>query len=196
MDTEFYRIITAIGQFLEGLFFGFCIVTLFALIVFVFNKNKTLQSFIKYSVLVARNLAIFYFVIYAISLYIYYSSKEFELFSERAVGPYAWAYWIMLLRPLVFCGLLQLFWIRKLKTKNRFIGLITLSVLIVSLFSGPLIEKFIIITTSFHRDYLPSNYSMNTSIFLSVLVYTVKNICLFSALVFVSWAIFKNKKLE
>nr|WP_321226119.1 hypothetical protein [uncultured Psychroserpens sp.] len=196
MDTQAYKIIRALCDYLEGLFFGFCIVTLLALLIYIFYKKRELRTFINYTVLVAKNLAIFYFVIYAISLCIYYTSKEFEFFEGRAVGPYAWAYWMMLLRPLVFCALLQLFWLKKIATKMRYVALITFLVLIVSLFSGSIFEKFVIITASYHRDYLPSSYQINNSIILSVVLYIFKYVILFSALVFVSWAIFKNKKLE
>ncbi|MEM5564785.1 hypothetical protein WNY78_06700 [Psychroserpens sp. AS72] len=196
METEFYRIITAISQFLEGLFFGFCIITLLALIVYIFYKKNELQTFIKYSVLVAKNLAIFYFVIYTISLSIYYSSKEFEIFSERATGPYAWAYWMKLLRPIVFCGLLQLFWIKKMVSKMRYVALIIFFALIMLLCSGAILEKFIIITTSYHRDYLPSDYSFNSNIILSLILYVFKFGILFNALVFISWVIRKEPKFK
>lgn len=196
MDTQAYKIIRALCDYLEGLFFGFCIVTLLALLIYIFYKKRELRTFINYTVLVAKNLAIFYFVIYAISLCIYYTSKEFEFFEGRAVGPYAWAYWMMLLRPLVFCALLQLFWLKKIATKMRYVALITFLVLIVSLFSGSIFEKFVIITASYHRDVFMGESQFNTDILIIIVSYIIEKSVLFSALVFVSWAIFKNKKLE
>ena len=196
MNTEAYKIIRSICDFLDGLFFGFCMVTLVALLVYIVLKKKELKTIICFSVLVAKNLAIFYFIIYTVSLITYCSSKEFEFFQGRAVGPYAWAYWMMLLRPIILCGLLQLFWLKKIEIKMRYISVVTFLVLLTSLFSGSHLEQFVIMIASYHRDYLPSDYTMNTSILLNIIIYIVENSILFSALVFVSWAVFKNKHLE
>jgi len=196
MDTQFYKVIRVICEYLEGLFFGFCIVTLLALLVYAFLKKEELKTFINYSILVAKNLAIFYFVVYTISLITSYISKEFYIFSGRATGPYAWAYWMMLLRPIVFCSLLQLFWNKKIVSKMRYVALIISLVLIMLLCSGVILEKFIIITTSYHRDYLPSDYSFNSNIILSIILYVFKFGILFNALVFVSWVIGKESKFK
>lgn len=113
MDSQIYKIIRGICDYIEGLFFGFYLVTLLALFVFTFYKKRTLKLFINYSVHVAKNLAIFYFVLYTPSLRTNYTTKEFNFFNERASGPNAWTYWFMLIRPLVFCALLQFFWFKK-----------------------------------------------------------------------------------
>ena len=42
----------------------------------------------------------------------YFSTKN------RATGPYACAYWVMLLGPLVFALLTQFFWLRKIQKKS------------------------------------------------------------------------------
>ncbi|WCO03216.1 hypothetical protein [Psychroserpens ponticola] len=196
MDTQAYKIIRAICEFLEGLFFGFGIVTILALVVFVFFKKKELKIFIEYAVFVSRNLAIFYMVIYTVSLGFYYASKEFDFFSERATGPYAWAYWLMLIRPIVFCGLLQFFWLKRIANKMLNIFSITFLVFIVSLFSGSMFEKLVIINASYHRDYMMETNQFNTDIIIIIASYIIENSILFSALVFVSWAIFKNRKLD
>lgn len=84
MDSHIYKIIRGICDYLEGLFFGFCLVTLLELFVFTFYKKRTLTLFINYSVHVAKNLAIFYFVLYTLSLRTYYTSKEFDFFNEKS----------------------------------------------------------------------------------------------------------------
>ena len=196
MDTEAYNLIKAICDYLEGLFFGFCIVTLIALLVYIFLRKKELNLFINYSVLVARNLAILYFALYTVSLLTYYTSKEFDVFNERAIGPYAWAYWFMLIRPLAFCAVLQLFWIKKIATKMRYVALVTFIVLIISLFSGSMFEKFVIITASYHRDYFMGNSQFNSDILIIIASYIIENSVVYSALVFLSWVIFKEKELE
>jgi hypothetical protein len=197
MDTPSYKIIRSICDFLDGLFFGFCIVTLLALVIFFFFRKKELQTFINYSIVIARNLAILFFVLYSITLITYYSSKEFDFFNERARGPYALGYWFMLLRPLVFCGLLQLFWIKKIATKMRYVALITFFVLIISLFSGSIFERFVIIFAAHNsRDFWTENSKYNKDIFILIASYIIEKSVLYSALVFVSWAIFKGKKLD
>ena len=196
METEAYNILRAICHFLDGLFFGYGIITLLALLIFLFYKKRELRTFINYAVHVARNLAIVYFILYSISLVIYYSSKEFDFFNERATGPYALTYWIMLLRPLIFCGILQLFWIKKLANTLRYVGLITCVVLFVSLFSGSVFERLVIITAAYNRDYFLEESQFNTDLIIIVSSYIIEKTVLFCALVFTIWAINREPKLK
>lgn len=82
-----------------------------------------------------------------------YSGNPYEefVFINRASGPLAWAYWIMVSCNL---GSPQLLWFRKIR--HSFV-----SVFIISIFVnvGMWFERFVIIVTSLHRDYLPSNWS-------------------------------------
>lgn len=82
-----------------------------------------------------------------------YSGVEYEsyCFINRATGPYAWAYWIMM-----SCNVLspQFFWIKKLRTNIAFTFFLSIVVNI-----GMWFERFVIIVTSLHRDYLPSSWS-------------------------------------
>jgi len=81
-----------------------------------------------------------------------YSGNEYEAFAflNRAFGPYAWAYWTM-----VSCNVLfpQLFWFKKIRTS---IPLMFVLAIIVNI--GMWFERFVIIVTSLHRDYLPSSW--------------------------------------
>jgi len=83
-----------------------------------------------------------------------YSGVMYEqyAFANRATGPYAWAYWTMM-----SCNLLapQLFWIKKLRTSPWFIFAMSIVINI-----GMWFERFVIIVTSLHRDYLPSSWTM------------------------------------
>ncbi len=85
-----------------------------------------------------------------------YSGVEYEAycFINRATGPYAWAYWIMM-----SCNVLspQFFWIKKLRTNIAFTFVLSIVVNI-----GMWFERFVIIVTSLHRDYLPSSWSYFT----------------------------------
>ncbi|MGB0869647.1 MAG: hypothetical protein ACPGSD_08610 [Flavobacteriales bacterium] len=75
-------------------------------------------------------------------------------FINRARGPYAWAYWMMFLSALILP--LTLF-IKKLASKFWYVLLIAFGMKI-----GMYLERFVIIVTSFHRDFLPSgmNYEL------------------------------------
>jgi molybdopterin-containing oxidoreductase family membrane subunit len=71
---------------------------------------------------------------------------------NRAMGPYAWAYWIM-----VCCNAFipQLFWVRKIRRSIP--AVLAISILVNV---GMWFERFVIIVTSLHRDFLPSSWSM------------------------------------
>lgn len=84
----------------------------------------------------------------------WYSGNAFEQFAfiNRAFGPYWWAYWTM-----VACNVFipQIFWWR---SARRSIG----TMFVVSLFVniGMWFERFVIVVTSLHRDFLPSSWAM------------------------------------
>ena len=94
---------------------------------------------------------------YAMEFFIaWYSNNTYESFAfvNRAFGPYAWAYWIM-----ISCNVIvpQLFWSKKLRN--------SLPVLfIASIFAniGMWFERFVIVISSLSRDYLPANWDYYT----------------------------------
>jgi Ni/Fe-hydrogenase subunit HybB-like protein len=92
---------------------------------------------------------------YAMEFFIaWYSGNQFEqfVFLNRALGPYAWAYWTM-----ISCNVIlpQLFWFRRIR---RSIGtMFTIGVLVNV---GMWFERFVIVVTSLHRDFLPSSWGM------------------------------------
>jgi molybdopterin-containing oxidoreductase family membrane subunit len=73
-------------------------------------------------------------------------------FINRATGPYWWAYWSMMT-----CNVIspQLFWFKKLRT-----NIVATFILSIIVNIGMWFERFVIIVTSIHRDYLPSSWSM------------------------------------
>ncbi len=83
----------------------------------------------------------------------WYSGNEFERFAfiNRAFGPYAWAYWTM-----ISCNVIapQLFWFKKFRQSIPVMFAVGIFVNI-----GMWFERFVIIVTSLHRDYLPSSWS-------------------------------------
>ncbi len=84
----------------------------------------------------------------------WYSGNHFESFAfiNRAFGPYWWSYWIMFTCNVVTP---QFFWFKRVRTSM-------LATFILSLFVnvGMWFERFVIIVTSLHRDYLPSSWAM------------------------------------
>jgi Ni/Fe-hydrogenase subunit HybB-like protein len=83
----------------------------------------------------------------------WYSGNPYELyaFKNRAFGPYWWAYWTM-----ITCNVIspQLFWFKWCRTTPWFVFIVSIFVNI-----GMWFERFVIIVTSLHRDYMPSNWA-------------------------------------
>ncbi|MEX0362493.1 MAG: molybdopterin oxidoreductase, partial [Allomuricauda sp.] len=92
----------------------------------------------------------------------WYSGVEYEqyAFLNRATGPYWWAYWSMMT-----CNVFspQFMWFKKLRTSIMFSFFISIVVNI-----GMWFERFVIIVTSLHRDYLPSSWTMFSPTFVDV----------------------------
>jgi len=105
-------------------------------------------------------------VAYITELFIsWYSGVEYEqfAFANRATGPYAWAYIIMMTCNVVSP---QLFWIKKIRT-----SIIATFILSIVVNIGMWFERFVIIVTSLHRDYLPSSWVMFYPTFYDIGVY-------------------------
>ncbi|MDP7034030.1 MAG: polysulfide reductase NrfD [Planctomycetota bacterium] len=104
---------------------------------------------------------------YATEFFIaWYSGNPYERFTfiNRALGPMGWAFWIM-----VGCNVLvpQLLWFRAVRSNVAVIFGISIFINI-----GMWFERFVIITTSLSRDFLPSSWAsyVPTSIELATLV--------------------------
>jgi molybdopterin-containing oxidoreductase family membrane subunit len=94
---------------------------------------------------------------YAMEFFIaWYSGVQPEQFTfiNRAFGPYAWAYWIMVSCNVIFP---QLFWIKKIR---RTIPIMFVIAVFVNV--GMWFERFVITVTSLSRDYLPSSWAYYT----------------------------------
>src|SRR5271157_1579911 len=90
---------------------------------------------------------------YAMEFFIaWYSGNLYERFTfiNRAFGPYFWAYWTMF-----SCNVFipQLYWFKKLRT-----NLIVMFIISITTNIGMWFERFVIIVTSLHRDFLPSSW--------------------------------------
>jgi molybdopterin-containing oxidoreductase family membrane subunit len=82
----------------------------------------------------------------------WYSGNTYERFMmwNRMTGPYAWSYW-----ALIFCNVIVIntLWWKPLRTNVTYLFFISLVVSV-----GMWLERFVIIVTSLHRDFLPSSW--------------------------------------
>ncbi|MCW5556260.1 MAG: polysulfide reductase NrfD, partial [Verrucomicrobiae bacterium] len=95
----------------------------------------------------------------------WYGGSPYELyaFKNRAFGPYWWAYWSM-----ITCNVISphLFWFKWCRKTMWFVWLVSIVVNI-----GMWFERFVIIVTSLHRDYLPSSWGYFTPTWVDVFTF-------------------------
>jgi molybdopterin-containing oxidoreductase family membrane subunit len=95
----------------------------------------------------------------------YYSGNPYELyaFKNRAFGDYYWSYWLM-----VSCNVVSphLFWFKWCRTTPWFIWIVTIFVNI-----GMWMERFVIVVTSLHNDYMPGNWGYYSPTWVDVCTY-------------------------
>ncbi|MEX0986604.1 MAG: hypothetical protein WD052_03930, partial [Bacteroidales bacterium] len=82
---------------------------------------------------------------------------------NRATGPYWWAYVTMMSCNVIFP---QLLWIKKLRRNIVFTFILSIFINI-----GMWFERFVIIVTSLHRDYLPSSWTMYKPTIVEVMIF-------------------------
>jgi len=107
----------------------------------------------------------------------WYSGNIYEGFTawNRIVGPYGPAYW-----ALILCNVIapQALWSKRVRTN---VPALFVLALVVNL--GMWLERFVIVVTSLHRDYLPSSWGMYSPTVWDWAVF-VGSIGLFVALLF------------
>ncbi len=151
-----------------AIFSGFAmVVTLMVIARWVFKVEhivtmKHLENMCK--VMVATGTIVGY--AYATEMFIaWYSGNPYEQFAfiNRATGPYYWAYWIM-----ISCNVLspQVFWFKKMRTSIPVMFVVSIIVNI-----GMWFERFVIIATSLHRDFLPSSWGYFHPTFVDILTF-------------------------
>jgi Ni/Fe-hydrogenase subunit HybB-like protein len=104
-------------------------------------------------VMLTTGLFVFYGYVMEV-FFAWYSANPNEAFmmSNRATGPYAPMYWLLLICNGVVP---QLLWSPRLRASVPLLFVISL---VVSL--GMWLERYIIVVTSLHRDFLPSSWGM------------------------------------
>ncbi len=95
----------------------------------------------------------------------WYSGNEFEQFAfiNRATGPYAWAYWIMITCNVVIP---QFLWSQRVRRSIPIMFIITIFINI-----GMWFERFVIVVSSLANDFLPSSWGYFTPTIWDVLTY-------------------------
>jgi molybdopterin-containing oxidoreductase family membrane subunit len=97
----------------------------------------------------------------------WYSGSQYEIFMIKNRiwnGPYWWFYWL-----LILCnGLsIQLLWFKRFRESEFWLFFISI---IVSI--GMWLERFVIIVTSLHRDFLPSSWAMYSPTIWDISMFT------------------------
>lgn len=103
---------------------------------------------------------------YAMEFFIaWYGANPYEGFAfvNRAFGPYAWAYWIM-----ITCNVVspQLFWFKRIRENAALVWIISIFVNI-----GMWFERFVITVTSLARDFLPSSWGYYSATIVDIMTY-------------------------
>ena len=80
------------------------------------------------------------------------SATERYVIVNRMLGPYAAAYW-----ALIFCNIItpQALWFKKVRSTPAILFVVAMIVNV-----GMWLERFVIVVTSLHRDFLPSSWGM------------------------------------
>lgn len=84
----------------------------------------------------------------------WFSKNQHEEFAflNRAFGPYAWAFWLMMA-----CNVLapQILWFKSMRRCIPVMAFVALAVIL-----GMWLERFVIIVVSLHRDFMPAAWGM------------------------------------
>tara|TARA_B100000131_G_scaffold304290_1_gene329149 strand:+ start:2483 stop:3859 length:1377 start_codon:yes stop_codon:yes gene_type:complete len=150
---------------LGALFSGFAMV---ATLLIIMRKVLHMEAYITVKHIEYMNIIIILTgslvgTAYITELFIaWYSGVTYEqyAFLNRATGPYWWAY-----ASMMTCNVItpQLFWIKKIRTS-------IVATFIISIFVniGMWFERFVIIVTSLHRDFLTSSWTMFSPTFVDI----------------------------
>ena len=84
----------------------------------------------------------------------WYSANTYEAYmmKNRLFGPYGFTYWILILTNILIP---QLLWFKR--TRRNMVSLFVISIVINI---GMWLERFVIVVTSLHRDFLPSSWDI------------------------------------
>ncbi len=147
------NIISILKTLTVDFFTAFGLYSFLFLISSIFIKKATFYKFDEEAKKFISFVGFLYIIIWFLGIFVYYiesSPEERTGMINRMFGKYWFGIWI---QPLFWFLLSQIFRI-KLFSKNILIRIFASFFLIFS------IERLVIISTSLHRDYLPSSWTM------------------------------------
>lgn len=138
-------------------------------VVYWFIKRGNLKSQMHKWIIAANNLFLISALIHGIAyinefFFSWFAGVEYEqyAFVNRITGPYWWAYLYLIANSVLLPNLL---WFKPIRHSAW---------ILPALIFPSLIEPIIIVTTSFHRDYLPTSWTIFNPFFvgwINLLVY-------------------------
>ncbi|OOV18566.1 hypothetical protein [Flavobacterium sp. LM4] len=182
------RIIFTFEIILIDFFAAYGLITILYLILSIFTKNQLIKQVDEQSNRSISFVGIIYLIVWMIATITDLNSIDEESKASllsRMFGEYWFTVW---LQPFLWFSITQLLRFKVIR-KNILLRLVFSILLILS------IERIVIIITSFHRDYLPSSWSMYSSIYPSnIFIKLPMRISFFLA--FVGFFVFINRKIN
>lgn len=143
----FFQIITVDFFTAFGLYsLLFLFLSIFIKKTFLYILDEEIKKFISF-------VGIVYLIVWIVGIFVFYTESNVEeqnSMLNRMFGKYCFGFWV---QPILWFSITQLLRFKRL-WKNVILRIIFSFLLIIS------IEKYIIIITSFHSDYLPSSWTM------------------------------------
>lgn len=175
----------------DALFFGFAAYSSLFLIIkwFAFYKKRDVFKKIEAAAITIVCLAAvvncLFLLVHWASIFWGNDTEQQMYLQSRFLGPYSFGLWLQPLTYLIFTQLLRIGRIAQNAASRFFIAFL--------LFFD--FEKYVIIITSFHRDYLPSSWTMygGYSFFGWIITEWILKIIIFSSFVTVAYYV-KNRK--
>jgi molybdopterin-containing oxidoreductase family membrane subunit len=145
-----------------AIFSGFAMVQTLMIITRKILKLEDIESMNKVIVLTGSIVGVAYLTELFVAWYSGYIYEQFA-FYNRALGPYWWAY-----AAMMTCNVItpQFFWFRSMR---RSIAVTFILSIIVNI--GMWFERFVIIATTLHRDFIPSSWSYYSPSWVEVGIY-------------------------
>ena len=182
--------------FIEGLFLGFGL-SIFITFLLTLTKRKLFIDFhLKFfdaSISVIKNVGVIY-LFYLIFITIKNYSR-IKSFLETDEDFFITLFFIF--RALLIVLFSQLFWLSSIKKSKYVKSILILFLFILGMFATYIIEKYIILSMDFYRDFLPETSNstrIESKIFKSIILLVFEKIIIFSSIVFITMFISKKVK--
>lgn len=162
------KLLFSLEVILVDLFSAYGLITIISVLLSLFFKNQILNKINNQSDRFISFIGIVYLIVWLLATIVELNISDQEnkdYLLRRMFGEYWFGFW---LQPILWFSMSQLLRIKSIQ-KNLFLKLIFSFFFILS------IEKIVIVIVSFHRDYLPSSwtmssYSYSSNLFLELLI--------------------------